>query len=84
MLYSKNGSIPGPETDGTEGWVEVSDPPIPGEGQETVWWCPPGWVVRPVQPAPIDGHVWKWQQSIEEWGSFLVPVMPEQSPSEPE
>jgi hypothetical protein len=73
MLYSKNGSIPGPETDGTPGWVEVPDPPVPGEGEETVWWCPPGWIVRPIQPAPIEGHVWKWQQTAFEWGSFPIP-----------
>ena len=33
MLYSKDGSIPKPETDGTEGWVEVPDPPIPPDPQ---------------------------------------------------
>ena len=42
MLYSKNGSIPKPETDGTEGWVEVPNPPEVPEGKELVWWCPPG------------------------------------------
>ena len=31
MLYSKNGSIPQPETDGTNGWIEVPDmPEAPG------------------------------------------------------
>jgi hypothetical protein len=36
MLYSKNGSIPKPQTDGTEGWIEVEVAPTPGEGQK---WC---------------------------------------------
>jgi hypothetical protein len=63
MLYSKFGSIPKPETDGTEGWVEVSDPPTAGDGQEVVWWCPPGWVVRPVKP---EGD-WSWNQSNQQW-----------------
>ena len=67
MLYSKLGSIPKPQTDGTDGWVEVSEPPVAPEGMETVWWCPPGWVVRPVKPAEEEGFVWDWSQSEEKW-----------------
>ena len=63
MLYSKNGSIPMPETDGTEGWIEVPDAPVAPEGKEVVWWCPPGWVVRDLKP---DGN-WSWAQSDERW-----------------
>ena len=49
MLYSKLGSIPKTDTDGTEGWIEVGYPPNPvADGYEVVWWSPPGWVVRPV------------------------------------
>lgn len=58
MLYSKNGSIPKPETDGTEGWIEVPDMPEAGVGQEVVWVYPPGWVVRDVMPPTRDGYVW--------------------------
>jgi hypothetical protein len=73
MLYSKNGSIPKPETDGTEGWIEVEEAPIPGEGQEVVWWFPPGWVVRP--PMPVEpGYFFKWSQTQEEWMRFATPV----------
>jgi hypothetical protein len=63
MLYSKNGSIPMPETDGTEGWIEVPDAPVAPEGKEVVWWYPPGWVVRDLKP---DGN-WSWAQSDERW-----------------
>jgi hypothetical protein len=63
MLYSKLGSIPKPETDGTDGWIEVPEPPVAGDGQEVVWWFPPGWVVRPVKP---EGN-WSWSQSDERW-----------------
>jgi hypothetical protein len=66
MLYSKLGSIPKPETDGTDGWIEVSDPPTAGDGQEVVWWFPPGWVVRPVKP---EGN-WSWSQSTEQWVEY--------------
>jgi hypothetical protein len=65
-LYSKFGSIPKPETDGTAGWITVPEPPIAGEGEEVVWWFPPGWVVRPVMPVK-DGFTYSWSQSNEQW-----------------
>jgi hypothetical protein len=67
MLYSKLGSIPKPETDGTEGWIEVPEPPVAPEGKEVIWWYPPGWVVRDIKPADRDGYVWNWSQSEEAW-----------------
>ena len=63
MLYSKNGSIPKPETDGTDGWIEVADAPEAPAGKEVVWWYPPGWVIRDPKPA---GN-WSWSQSQEQW-----------------
>lgn len=60
MLYSKNGSIPKPETDGTEGWIEVDDAPTAGDGQEVIWCFPPGWVVRDVMPPVRDGYRWAY------------------------
>jgi hypothetical protein len=73
MLYSKNGSIPKPETDGTDGWVEVSDEPVAPEGKEVVWWYPPGWVIRDPKPADEDGYKWSWSQSSEEWVKYALP-----------
>ena len=73
MLYSKNGSIPKPQTDGTEGWIEVPEPPVAGDGQEVVWWYPPGWVVRPVCPNEA-GMAYNWSQSNQEWVATPVPV----------
>jgi hypothetical protein len=75
MLYSKNGSIPKPETDGTDGWIEVSDMPEAPEGKEVVWWFPPGWVIRDPMPATREGYVWKWSQSMEEWNEFALPAI---------
>ena len=72
MLYSKNGSIPKPQTDGTEGWIEVEEAPTAPEGKEVVWWYPPGWVIRDPQP----GANWSWSQSEERWVEY-VPVMSE-------
>jgi hypothetical protein len=62
-MYSKNGSIPKPETDGTEGWIEVPDAPECPEGKEVIWWYPPGWVIR--DPKPVGN--WSWSQSQEQW-----------------
>lgn len=73
MLYSKNGSIPKPETDGTEGWIEVEDMPIAPEGKEVVWWYPPGWVIRDPKP---EGN-WSWSQSTEQWVEYVVPAVEE-------
>lgn len=73
MLYSKNGSIPQPETDGTDGWVEVPDMPEAPEGKEVVWWCPPGWVIRDPMPPTREGYVWKWSQTNEEWNEYALP-----------
>ena len=67
-MFSKNGSIPKPETDGTEGWIEVPDAPIAPEGKEVVWWYPPGWVIRDPKP---EGN-WSWSQSQEQWVEYTV------------
>ena len=77
MLFrSKNGSIPKPQTDGTEGWVEVPEAPTAGEGQEVVWWCPPGWVVRPIKPEQsiqtftthdFEGNVISSEDKLADW-----------------
>ena len=75
MLYSKNGSIPQSETDGTDGWVEVPDMPEAPEGKEVVWWCPPGWVIRDPMPPTREGYVWKWSQLNEEWNEYVLPAI---------
>lgn len=68
MLYSKLGSIPKPQTDGTDGWIEVPEPPVVQEGLEVVWWYPPGWVVRMPKPAPTEDIAdWSWSQSQQKW-----------------
>ena len=68
-MYSKNGSIPKPETDNTDGWIEVADAPECPEGKEVVWWSPPGWVIRDPKP---EGN-WSWSQSQEQWFEYALP-----------
>jgi hypothetical protein len=67
-MFSKNGSIPKPETDGTEGWIEVPDQPECPEGKEVVWWYPPGWIIRDPKP---EGN-WSWSQSTEQWVEHVL------------
>lgn len=66
MLYSKLGSIPKPQTDGTEGWVQVPDAPECPEGMEVVWWSHE-WVVRSPKPADRAGYQWNWQHDTRSW-----------------
>jgi hypothetical protein len=73
MLYSKNGSIPKPQTDGTEGWIEVPDAPDCPAGKEVVWWYPPGWVIRDPKPVEREGYKWSWSQPNEQWVEYAMP-----------
>lgn len=75
-LYSKNGSIPKPETDGTDGWIEVPDEPVAPDGKEVVWWYPPGWVIRDYKPAQslqtfntydLDGNITSSEEKMVDW-----------------
>ena len=67
-MFTKDGSIPKPETDGTEGWIEVADAPECPEGKEVVWWYPPGWIIRDPKP---EGN-WSWSQSTEQWVEYTI------------
>ena len=63
MLFSKLGSYPKPETDGTEGWIEVPDAPEVPEGKELAW-LNNEWVVRDPKPADRPGYQWNWAHGI--------------------
>jgi len=84
MLYTKLGSIPQPETDGTDGWIEVADKPECPEGKEVVWlnW---EWVVRDPKPQDREGYQWNWNHGEMAWveSEYVVPVQPAPIP-EPE
>ncbi len=76
MLYTKNGSIPKPETDGTDGWIEVETPPEAPEGKEVVWlnWQ---WVVRDPKPIDREGYRWKWNHDQMQWIEYQLPGITE-------
>ena len=67
MYWTKNGSIPSQETDGTEGWQQAPSPPteIP-EGKELVWlnW---EWIIRDPKPQDRVGYQWNWQHDTRSW-----------------
>ena len=67
QYWTKNGSIPSTETDGTEGWQQAPAPPtdIP-DGKELVWlnW---EWIVRDPKPQDRSGWQWNWQHEGKTW-----------------
>ena len=83
-MWTKNGSIPQPNTDGTEGWLEVPDAPIATEGKEVVWlnW---EWVVRDPKPVDREGYRWKWNHDQMQWIEYQMAnvVIAESLPSDP-
>jgi hypothetical protein len=67
QYWTKNGSIPNTETDGTEGWQPAPSPPtdIP-DGKELVWlnW---EWLIRDPKPADRVGYQWNWNHADRAW-----------------
>ncbi len=67
QYWTKNGSIPSTETDGTEGWQQAPAPPteVP-EGKNLVWlnW---EWIVRDPKPQDREGWQWNWQHEGRMW-----------------
>ena len=67
QYWTKNGSIPSTETDGTEGWQQAPSPPtdIP-DGKELVWlnW---EWLIRDPKPVDRAGWQWNWQHEGKAW-----------------
>lgn len=75
-LYTKNGSIPSPQTDGTDGWVLVGDKPACPDGKEVVWlnW---EWIVRDPKPTDTEGYQWNWNHADKAWVECALPTAPE-------
>lgn len=82
MLFSKNGSYPKPETDGTEGWIEVPDAPEVPEGKELAW-LNGEWVVRDPKPADRAGYQWNWAHDGLAWVECEYVATAPEVPTEP-
>ncbi len=65
-LFTKNGSIPCEQTDGTEGWISAPDKPSCPDGKEVTWlnW---EWVVRDPKPEDRPGYQWNWVHGTRSW-----------------
>jgi hypothetical protein len=65
-LFSKDGSIPKPTTDGTNGWALVPEMPACPDGKEVVWlnW---EWIVRDPKPTDREGYQWNWNHADKAW-----------------
>jgi hypothetical protein len=70
-LFSKNGSIPKPTTDGTNGWVLVPEMPACPDGKEVVWlnW---EWIVRDPKPTDREGYQWNWSHADKAWIEYAL------------
>jgi hypothetical protein len=71
MLWTKNGSIPYPYTDGTEGWQPAPDKPDCPEGKEVIW-VAPQWIIRDPAPANREGYQWAYFLN-EGWVELAIP-----------
>ena len=78
MYWTKNGSIPSQETDGTEGWQQAPAPPTEIPDGHELYWEGREWVIIPPKPEPLAGHEWAFYK-VQGW----VPLKATLDPSEP-
>jgi len=80
MYWTKNGSIPSQETDGTEGWQQAPAPPAEVPADKELVWLNWEWIIRDPKPQDRAGYQWNWQHDTKSWveGSWgTVPEIPE-------
>ena len=67
QYWTKNGSIPSTETDGTEGWQPAPEPPTDVPADKELVWLNWEWIVRDPKPADRAGWQWNWQHEGKTW-----------------
>jgi len=67
QYWTKNGSIPSTETDGTEGWQQAPGPPAEVPADKEVVWLNWEWIIRDPKPADRAGWQWNWQHESRTW-----------------
>jgi hypothetical protein len=65
--WTKNGSIPSTETDGTEGWQPAPSPPTDVPADKELVWLNWEWIIRDPKPADRAGWQWNWQHESRTW-----------------
>ena len=67
MYWTKNGSIPSQETDGTEGWQQAPSPPAEVPADKELVWLNWEWLIRDPKPQDREGWQWNWQHEGKMW-----------------
>jgi hypothetical protein len=67
QYWTKNGSIPSTETDGTEGWQQAPSPPTDVPADKELVWLNWEWLIRDPKPADRAGWQWNWQHEGKTW-----------------
>ena len=67
QYWTKNGSIPSTETDGTGGWQPAPSPPADIPADKELVWLNWEWIVRDLKPADRAGWQWNWQHEGRMW-----------------
>jgi hypothetical protein len=67
QYWTKNGSIPSTETDGTEGWQQAPAPPTEVPADKELVWLNWEWIVRDPKPQDRAGYQWNWQHESRTW-----------------
>ena len=78
QYWTKNGSIPSTETDGTEGWQPAPEPPTEIPENHEVIWASGAWHV--LTPKPAESGTWRWYIG-QGWVKRVEKVLVEEPPS---
>ena len=83
QYWTKNGSIPSTETDGTEGWQPAPEPPTEVPADKELVWLNWEWIIRDPKPADRAGWQWNWQHESRTWVESAWQTSPESLPDLP-
>jgi hypothetical protein len=67
QYWTKNGSIPSTETDGTEGWQQAPAPPAEVPADKELVWLNWEWIIRDPKPQDRAGWQWNWNHADKAW-----------------
>ena len=67
QYWTKNGSIPSTETDGTEGWQQAPAPPTEVPADKELVWLNWEWLIRDPKPVDRAGYQWNWNHADRAW-----------------
>ena len=80
QYWTKNGSIPSTETDGTEGWQPAPEPPTDVPANKELVWLNWEWISRDPKPQDRAGWQWNWQHESRTWVESAWQTSPEALP----